>query len=359
MVPAIVTIPSTDPAFRAHVDHLRRRHDLDTPEALNSRLRRLYPRAVVRARDLANESPVWYVYRDGSWQPEAVQTWWLEPRVPRFELTVDGWIVAANPAARGLLGIPESEELERYYSDFVAPGTLDDASALFEIVAAGSDLAATVRIRPTTGDVIAIELRASRDGERVVCWMRLADDIEVEASPTAERPLLRCRPPEDTVFAAYARQLLARMSEPTPAELALRLRRLYPHAAVEAGPEGWEVSREPVTVGPGSTWWLDPSLPTVRFDERGLILDANDAAQALLGTDIVGHHWQEIVTPGSNDQVAPIIALIKEAGGAVSRFRMPAAGGSLVEFDSYTSVDGDVLTTVMRPVAAPDQATAR
>ena len=39
-------------------------------------------------------------------------------------------------------------------------------------------------------------------------------------------------------------------------------------------------------------------------------------------------------------------------GGALpSRFRMPAADGSLVEFDSYTEVDGEAFTTVMRPRA--------
>jgi hypothetical protein len=38
--------------------------------ALQGRLRRLYPRAVVRERDLADEPPLWYVYRDGHWVPD-------------------------------------------------------------------------------------------------------------------------------------------------------------------------------------------------------------------------------------------------------------------------------------------------
>jgi hypothetical protein len=64
--PTLVTNPADDVAFR------------DTAEAaleegqvvaeLQAILRREYPRAVVRARDLAGERPVvWYVYRDGHW----------------------------------------------------------------------------------------------------------------------------------------------------------------------------------------------------------------------------------------------------------------------------------------------------
>ena len=38
-----------------------------------------------------------------------------------------------------------------------------------------------------------------------------------------------------------------------------------------------------------------------------------------------------------------------EEGVALSRFRMPTGDGSLVEFDSFTEVRGDLLTTTMRP----------
>jgi hypothetical protein len=46
-----------------------------------------------------------------------------------------------------------------------------------------------------------------------------------------------------------------------------------------------------------------------------------------------------------------MLAILAELGAAESRFRMPAADGSLVEFDSYTEVDGEAFTTVMRPRA--------
>ena len=56
------------------------------------------------------------------------------------------------------------------------------------------------------------------------------------------------------------------------------------------------------------------------------------------------------MTTGSTDAVDDMIGIIREAGGAVSRFRMPDASGALIEFDSFTSVDADLerLVTIMR-----------
>ena len=101
-------------------------------------------------------------------------------------------------------------------------------------------------------------------------------------------------------------------------------------------------------------WWRGGDLPEVRYTDRGLIIEANAAAQALLGPSLVGRHWHELVTPGTTAQVDQVIDLIVAQGGAVSRFRMPSHDGQLVEFDSYTEVRDGILRTVMRP-----QATAR
>jgi hypothetical protein len=43
-----------------------------------------------------------------------------------------------------------------------------------------------------------------------------------------------------------------------------------------------------------------------------------------------------------------MLAILAEVGRAESRFRMPRADGSLMEFDSYTEVVGEGFTTVMR-----------
>ena len=90
----------------------------------------------------------------------------------------------------------------------------------------------------------------------------------------------------------------------------------------------------------------------MRFDDRGLIVDANQAAVDLLGRTLVGQHWHELVTPGSQDEVQPVIDMIRAAGEVVSRFRLPASDGRLVDFDSYTRVAGDEFETIMRAGAA-------
>jgi PAS domain-containing protein len=88
----------------------------------------------------------------------------------------------------------------------------------------------------------------------------------------------------------------------------------------------------------------------VRYDAQALILEANDAAQSMFGRPMVGHFWQEFVTPGSTEQVTVMLEILAEVGAAESRFRMPRPDGSLLEFDSYTEADGDEFATAFRPV---------
>ena len=48
-----------------------------------------------------------------------------------------------------------------------------------------------------------------------------------------------------------------------------------------------------------------------------------------------------------------MLEILRAVGQAESRFRMPDASGRLVEFNSYTVVDGETLTTIMRPSVRP------
>lgn len=63
--------PSDDLAF----DHTVRELSADVtlrPQELERALRRHYPDAVVRGRELSGETlDVWYVYRDGHWTPRS------------------------------------------------------------------------------------------------------------------------------------------------------------------------------------------------------------------------------------------------------------------------------------------------
>jgi PAS domain-containing protein len=349
--PLLITIPSADVAFKAHVERVRRRLAPDYPDQLEAGVRRLFPRVVVRERALSGEAPVWYVYRDGGWRPSLSGPWWEAGGLPRVVVSDDGWIVEASPAAADLLGLDTSDLGPRHFTDFVAPGTLDDAMALFAAVEEGHDFTATVLLRPSSGDIIAVDLHANRTGSHIAGVLRLSEDLPVSvAAGPMERPEITCRPVTDAAFAGYVVLALSRMSEPTQDGLALRLHRLYPHARVELNGKGWIAWRDAEGADPtAAEWWHDPDLPTVRYDAQALILEANEAAQELLGSTLVGHYWQEFVTPGTTEQVSAMLAILASVGAAESRFRMPTGDGSLIEFDSYTEVSGETFTTIMRP----------
>lgn len=354
-------VPSDDLAFRGHVERLCRDEAFPTPESLAARLRRLFPRVVVRASEVSGHDHVWYVYRDGVWRASDDDRWWQAPGVPRLALTMDGWVREANPAARSLLGLTAMDQLPRHFTDFIVPGTLEDATSLFRVVADGHALDATALVQPIGGEVIACDIRARPAGDPITVWFRVAPDIQVPAVSRAatdvgETPKLTCLPATDTLFARYVAEAVERMSEPTPEGLALRLRRLYPHTSVLASGDGWTVHRDggggrddEIRSGSDPAWWQADGLPAVRYDGQGRILEANAAAETLLGRDVVDRHWQELVVAGTADEVEAVLRLISDVGWAESRFRMPAPDGALFEFDSYTEVAGDSFLTIMRP----------
>ena len=346
--PLISSIPSSDRAFRTYV--LSVLASDETPADLERRLRRLFPRVVVRERAISGEPRAWYVYRDGRWRPPDEVAWWNLPGTPRVVVSHDGWITEVNALGLSLLGLTPSDIGARHVTDLVAPWTAGDVLGVLATVLAGHDLDATVLLRPASGDVIAVDLHAAALADGIEGWLRLADDVDVATEPTeAPRPALTCRPEQDVAFRGYAQLALSRMPDPTPEGLALRLRRLYPHATVAADGVGWIAARDADGVaGEATEWWRDPTLPMVRYDAQALILEANQAASELLGAPIVGHYWQEYVTPGSTEQVSAMLAILAEVGAAESRFRMPNRDGALIEFDSYTSVEGETFTTIIR-----------
>jgi PAS domain-containing protein len=352
--PEIRVFPSADAAFVEHARLIAATERHSDAAGLQARLRRFYPRAIARARELSGEPDVWYVYRDGMWAAAAAPVWWQEPHVGHLEVSLDGgWFLDADGIARDILGLASSDLGVTHFTDLLAPGTVQDAEALYRIVGSGTPFDGTVVIRPLGGGPMAVDLHAEQAGDRLIGAIRVATDIPpIEASTVSRSVRLDCRPASDEAFARYAGALLDRMPVPTLEGLALRLRRFYPHADIRAEGDTWIVDREPPADGPAARpeWWHDPGLPRVAFDRRGLITEANAEARALLGSPLVGHHWHELVTAGTSDAVDAVIDVIREAGGAISRFRMPDARGRLVEFDCYTTVDreADRLTSILR-----------
>jgi hypothetical protein len=67
--PTLVLNPAGDDEFRSAAVQLVESGSVE-PSLLQDCLRARWPRAIVRARDLAGEhDQVWYVYRDGHWIP--------------------------------------------------------------------------------------------------------------------------------------------------------------------------------------------------------------------------------------------------------------------------------------------------
>jgi hypothetical protein len=214
--PHLITVPSTDRAFSEHVHHVHGSH-IGSPADLERRLRRIFPRVVVRERNLSGEAPSWYVYRDGGWRSPVSGSWWADESLPRVVVSPDGWLVEVNATAAGILAIEADEASTHHFTDFVVPGSLDDAVALFRVIGQGSDLIATVLLRPLTGDVIAVDLHTGRVGDDVVGVFRLAADVEVPAEGLAIAPpsAVATLPPTDVAFRGYVNRALGRMPEPT------------------------------------------------------------------------------------------------------------------------------------------------
>lgn len=350
--PRLIAIPSSDRGFNEHVRRIAA-EGMAGPQSLEQRLKRMFPRVAVRERTISGEPVAWYVYRDGGWRSDIDGNWWENDSLPRVAVRADGWLVSASPTAAGLLGFEPARAAEHHFTDFVLPGTLEDSMALFAVVKGGDPITATLLLRSLSAEVIAVDLHASRRGDETVGVFRLAQDVEIphEVRPVTPPTSITTLPATDVAFRAYVLRAMRRMPEPTLDGLALRLHRLYPHAVVRHDGDGWIAERQANAADlAGTHWWRDPSLPRVRYDAQALILEANEAARDFLGHELVGHHWQDFVTAGTTDEVAVMLEILAEVGAAESRFRMPRADGSLIEFDSYTSVEGEELVTVMRPV---------
>jgi hypothetical protein len=182
-LPRLMTIPSDDIAFARHCQRLLKRHGYRQAGQLQARLRRLFPCVVVRERVLSGEPTAWYVYRDGGWRGSSTRPWWLRRRTARLLLSPEGSLRQANPAARSLLGILEGGDA--HYTDWVTPGTLEDAQTLFAVVAEGHPLEGTLLVRPVDGHTIACQVRGEQHRHGVVVWLRPAGDVPVPVAAGA------------------------------------------------------------------------------------------------------------------------------------------------------------------------------
>lgn len=182
---ALLCFPPFDRVF---AEHARRSvtEGASDPAALEAKLREVYPRAVVRARDdLASfVGQAWYAYRDGRYSPFVRRPWWESPTAARTVIDAEGRYVDANDAALELLGVTPEELRASEAGDF----TFGEHRALvpwvMQLLRDTGELHSTSVVRPKDGgpDVpVEFHIVLAPDGSgTVIAYLR---PIPPEAVP--------------------------------------------------------------------------------------------------------------------------------------------------------------------------------
>jgi hypothetical protein len=166
---ALLCFPHWDPVFAGEVRRRFGELQASTPEALEERLRRTFPLAVVHARDdLASfVGTAWYVYRDGRYSPFSQPTaWWEEPCTPRLILADDGAYLDATDPALSLLGVSHDELLAAHSGDFTTPEFREIVPWVLQLLRDTGELHSMSMLRPHGGGSdIPVEYHITRDGD--------------------------------------------------------------------------------------------------------------------------------------------------------------------------------------------------
>lgn len=171
--PTVRSFPPHDPAFATFAQRLATRVLAegvplrDAPATLQERLRVLYPRAIVHARDSLADvgvtSPIWYVYRSGRYATASADgTWWSDPRLPRVTIDSEGRHIAANAAALEVLGASVDELTRTGFRPFCPPEGLAHARTLPSFVN-GTPLVSELAVLRRDGTRLHVEFHLSRD----------------------------------------------------------------------------------------------------------------------------------------------------------------------------------------------------
>lgn len=164
----VVTIPSADRAFRAHVDAAIEDLGLKDLPALEVRLREAYPSAVVHASStlgsLVADDARLYVYRDRNAARQPLPgDWWRDETLPRTVVNDEGRYLDANDAAAKLFGVDRSTIVGSTAGRFTRhPGSEDLARRLFETVARYGEIASTAVVVRPNGELVPIEFHMRR-----------------------------------------------------------------------------------------------------------------------------------------------------------------------------------------------------
>ena len=178
----MVSIPSTDIAFRVALQGALETDRPSSPAALERRIRHLYPDARAVARDLSGElHDVWYVYRDGRYRLWPDADWHEDAGVAWASFDLQGTITAANHALEALVagGRPI---VGRQITEFMLPENEEIQRRQFEAVLRGEVLHSIGRARRLDGTSLTLEYVGRLIDGVIHGWYREA--VVIASGPT-------------------------------------------------------------------------------------------------------------------------------------------------------------------------------
>jgi PAS domain S-box-containing protein len=177
------TFPTSDLVFAERVRdllqrELERNHE-DVREALETRLRNVYPRvrATIRTEVAGFGDTVIYVFRDGSIAASLMADDWIDdPATARLVSDQAGTYVEANAQAESLFGRSAEEIVSRKAGSFTRPDArIQDADAVWRALEHTGRLHSLAIIRCRDGTETPVEFVTIKDGDgpgRNVTYLR-------------------------------------------------------------------------------------------------------------------------------------------------------------------------------------------
>jgi len=165
-LPRCICIPSNDLGFAEHVSRVLVTGLYQAPSELQDRLRRAYPTAVVRKRELSGEMwPTWYVYRDSRLSRQEGAPWWEQPDAATVAFR-DHRIIEANAAMHVLLSQPPGALIGCPLADILPADLEEDVEILLRMVREGRTITSTFVVVDSARKTLDVEhrTRAREDG---------------------------------------------------------------------------------------------------------------------------------------------------------------------------------------------------
>jgi hypothetical protein len=165
-LPRCICIPSDDLGFAEHVSRVLVTGLYQTPSEMQDRLRRAYPTAVVRKRELSGEMwPTWYVYRDSRVSRHETSAWWEQPDAARVAFRGHR-IIEANVAMHDLLSHPPGALIGCRLAEILPVGLDEDVEILLRMVREGRTISSTFVVVDAAQRSLDVEhrTRAREDG---------------------------------------------------------------------------------------------------------------------------------------------------------------------------------------------------